>query len=211
MDPIWELTLLAALLGLSGGIAPGPLLTLTITETLQHSWRAGFKVAFTPVLTDTPLILILWPLLHWASHLDTFFGAISVGGGLFLIYLAYGGWFARPPELDQPAELPRTFRKAALTNLLNPAPYLFWAMVGIPLMIRAQALHWSMPLVVYGLFFGLFVGTKCGVALLVERLRGALHGNGYRLVSRLLALALAVFAVSLFIDAVRFFGWTASG
>ena len=51
------------LLGLSGGLAPGPLLTLVASETLRHGARAGISVALAPLLTDAPIILAtLWLL-----------------------------------------------------------------------------------------------------------------------------------------------------
>jgi len=46
------------LLGLSAGIAPGPLLTLVISETLQKDIKAGIRVALAPMFTDVPIIVI---------------------------------------------------------------------------------------------------------------------------------------------------------
>ena len=43
-------------LGLAAGFAPGPLLTLVITETLQHNLRSGIRVALAPILTDAPIV-----------------------------------------------------------------------------------------------------------------------------------------------------------
>ena len=45
-----------ALLSLSAGFSPRPLLTLVISEPLQHSARASVKVALAPILTDLPII-----------------------------------------------------------------------------------------------------------------------------------------------------------
>jgi hypothetical protein len=42
------------ILGLSAGFAPGPLLTLVISETLQHNINSGVKVALAPIITDLP-------------------------------------------------------------------------------------------------------------------------------------------------------------
>ncbi len=51
----------AAFLGLSGGLTPGPLLTLVVSETLKYGTQAGIKVSLAPLLTDTPIILaVLW-------------------------------------------------------------------------------------------------------------------------------------------------------
>ena len=44
-------------LGLSGGLVPGPLLTLVASETLRHGAAAGIRVALAPLLTDAPIIL----------------------------------------------------------------------------------------------------------------------------------------------------------
>ncbi|UCD33501.1 MAG: hypothetical protein JSV38_06465 [Desulfobacterales bacterium] len=43
--------------GLSAGFAPGPLLTLVITQTLRHGIKEGILTASAPVLTDAPIIL----------------------------------------------------------------------------------------------------------------------------------------------------------
>lgn len=49
---------IGAALGLSAGLAPGPLLTLVISETLQHGVKSGVKVALAPVITDLPITLL---------------------------------------------------------------------------------------------------------------------------------------------------------
>ena len=51
----WALVSAALIMGLGEGIKPGPLNTLVITETLQHDWRAGTKVAISPLITDAPV------------------------------------------------------------------------------------------------------------------------------------------------------------
>jgi len=45
-------------LGVSAGFAPGPLLTLVISETLQHDIKSGVKVALAPIITDLPIIIL---------------------------------------------------------------------------------------------------------------------------------------------------------
>ena len=54
------LTALASgiLLGLSAGLAPGPMLALVLAQTLRHGTREGCKVALTPLVTDPPIILV---------------------------------------------------------------------------------------------------------------------------------------------------------
>ena len=49
---------IGTVLGLSAGFAPGPLLTLVISETLQHDIKSGIKIALAPIITDLPIIIL---------------------------------------------------------------------------------------------------------------------------------------------------------
>jgi threonine/homoserine/homoserine lactone efflux protein len=80
---------LGIVLGLSAGLAPGPVLTLVISETLQHGARAGMMVAIAPLLTDAPLILLTLALLSRLAELDGVLGVLSLVGGGFVLFL---GW-----------------------------------------------------------------------------------------------------------------------
>jgi threonine/homoserine/homoserine lactone efflux protein len=85
-----------------------------------------------------------------------------------------------------------------VANLLNPHPYLFWMTVGAPLMQAAGNIDLTFVIPFY---LGL-VGVKVAMALGAGGLRGRLAGRGYRLLNRVLALALAVLAVTLLRDGV---------
>ncbi len=43
--------------GLSGGLSPGPLLTLVVSETLKHGIKEGVKVSIAPLITDPPIVI----------------------------------------------------------------------------------------------------------------------------------------------------------
>ena len=47
-----------AILGLSAGFAPGPLLTLVVSETLRYNVKEGIKVALAPIVTDLPIVVL---------------------------------------------------------------------------------------------------------------------------------------------------------
>ena len=75
------------LLGLSAGFAPGPLLTLVISETLRHDIRAGIRVALSPIFTDLPIIILSLAVLSQLAGSENILGIISLIGGLrCLIY-----------------------------------------------------------------------------------------------------------------------------
>jgi len=65
------------ILGLSAGIAPGPLLTLVISETLRHDVKAGIRVALAPIITDAPVIILTILLSASLSEFNVILGGIS--------------------------------------------------------------------------------------------------------------------------------------
>ena len=122
--------------GLFAGIAPGPLLTLVVAETLRRSVRDGIKVALAPALTDLPIILVSVLILAKLTVYDAVIGAISLAGGTYLSYLGYECIKATGLDLDEKENQPSSLRKGVITNFLNPHPYLFWISVGAPTIIK---------------------------------------------------------------------------
>ena len=73
-------------LGLAAGISPGPLLAITISETLQYGKWEGIKVAISPLFTDLPIVLsVLFILSHLISS-NFVIGIIAFFGASYLIY-----------------------------------------------------------------------------------------------------------------------------
>ena len=76
------------LLGLSAGIAPGPLLTLVVSETLSGGVGAGVRVALSPLLSDLPIILFAVFLLASFRKFRYCWGrCLSSVGFLFFIWV----------------------------------------------------------------------------------------------------------------------------
>jgi threonine/homoserine/homoserine lactone efflux protein len=187
------------LLGLSGGLSPGPLTALVISQTLRFGVREGMLVALAPILTDGPLVLAAGLLVSVAAGLDGVIGALSILGSLVVTYLAWDAYHAQIPSVEEGGE-PRSIVKSIAVNLVNPHPYVFWFMVGGPLVARALAkggLHLTSFLVG---FFVCLVGAKLGLALVTQHFREWLLGPPYAAVMRGLALALLVFAGVMFMD-----------
>ncbi len=79
--------IIGSILGLSAGLAPGPLLTLVISETLLHDIRAGIKVALAPLVTDPPIIILTIFILSRLSGFHDILGVISLVGGLLVLVM----------------------------------------------------------------------------------------------------------------------------
>lgn len=187
-----------AFLGVSCGLAPGPLLALVLTQTLRHGPREGCKIALSPLVTDAPIIIVTLVLAAKLAQLRPLLGMVSVAGGAFILYLAWETFSAVRQEAAASAEPPRSWFKGILTNLLSPHPWLFWLTVGAASLAKALAESWLAALVFLFGFYLLLVGAKVMIALLAARSRDLLAGRPYRVAMRILALLLGVFALLLF-------------
>ncbi len=188
--------------GLTGGLTPGPLMTLVISQTLRHGAREGIKTSLAPLITDGPIIGLLLLFLGRIAAIRPLLGGIAIAGVVFLLYLAWESWNAAPPSATVAVAAPRSIVRGALVNFLNPSPYLFWLTVGTPMLVKAwkhSALAAALFVVV---FFGCLVGSKIVLASILARSRERIIGRWYTPVMRTLAVLLVVFAAIVARDAV---------
>jgi threonine/homoserine/homoserine lactone efflux protein len=192
------------ILGLSAGFAPGPLLTLVISETLQHDVKAGVKVALAPIITDLPIILLTLFVLAKLSRFHYILGIISIIGGFFILYMGYTSIRSKGYEFNLIESKP--LAKGILANILNPHPYLFWFSVGAPIMTKAMKLNIFAPFSFLAGFYTLLVGSKILLAVLVGQSKSFLRGKVYIYTMRLIGLVLIALAFILFFDGLKLWG-----
>ena len=119
-----------AFLGLSCGLASGPLLALLLAQTFRHGPREGCKIALTPLVTDLPIILVTLALASKLAQLSPLLGILSIAGGAFVLFLAWESLRPVRQGSEASAEPPRSWFKGIVTNLLNPHPWIFCLTVG---------------------------------------------------------------------------------
>ena len=188
------------LFGLSAGIAPGPLMTLVLAQALRFGPAEGCKTALAPLITDAPIILLAVLVAKQASELQWILGSISIAGSLFVVYLAYEAW---RPTCVEPATTEvraRSWLKGAVTNALNPHPWLFWMTVGSATLAKAVKESGLAVAAFLGSFYLLLVGSKLILAIAAGRSRKFLAGRPYRFIMRTLGVLLVAFAMLLFYD-----------
>src|ERR1051326_3637224 len=98
-----------------------------------------------PLLADGPIVLIA--VIVFSELPPTVVPAISVVGGVFLLYLAVtnaiGARRARLPTTSGPRPGARGgFITGLLARALSPHPYLFWFLVGGPTLAQARSVGW---------------------------------------------------------------------
>jgi threonine/homoserine/homoserine lactone efflux protein len=190
-------------MGLSAGFAPGPLLALVISETLQHDIKSGIKVAFAPVITDIPIIILTLFILSRLSKFHDILGIISLIGGGFILFLGCKSIFTKGVRLDYNEIKPKSFIKGVLANILNPHPYLFWFSVGVPMINKALNRNITATLAFIISFYIFLVGSKIALALLVGKSKYFLNGSIYIYIMRFLGILLCILAFVLFYDGLK--------
>lgn len=212
--------ILGLVIGLASGFSPGPLQTLVLSQSARFGWRAGAATALAPLISDTVIVALTVGIIGLVPRIVLHL--ISIAGALLVGYLAVDTWKASKDvsKEAQVAEVsvsgsPRTVPsappaaappngsfvwRATLVNFLNPHPWLFWAIVGAPLTIRAGTSHFVYGILFVGAFYCALVGTKIALAVLVARGVQWLGSGFQKWVVRASSAGLAVVAVILLVN-----------
>lgn len=191
------------LLGLSAGLSPGPMLTLVVSQTLRHGVQEGVKVAFAPLLTDTPIVIACLLFLSFFSDIKPALGVISIFGGIYLFYLGLSSLRVKTENIDEDVD-PKSLKKGLMVNFLNPSPYMFWVSIGGPLVLKASSISLTSAAAFIIPFYVLLVGSKIVVAMISGRSRNLLSSRYYRIIIRTLGLVLMGFGVLFLRDGFKY-------
>jgi threonine/homoserine/homoserine lactone efflux protein len=182
-----SLLLRGSALGIGAGAAPGPMQAFLISETLSGGWQRSISLIFVPFLSDIPGIVLTTFILK--QFPDVLLQAISVIGGLFVLYLAWGfwkQWKEYPSKQISSINLQhRSFGKAVAMNILNPNPYIFWTFVSGPILISSLEQSWLHALAFMVGFYGIFMLTMIAFIALFHQARrlGPKVVHGIQLIS----------------------------
>ena len=198
--PVNEFFLSALSFGLAAGIKPGPLGIVVIQQTLSRGLPAGVRASLAPLITDGPIIIAALWLLSKFKSIDLLAAAMSLAGGIYLLWLATKMFRVRDISLSEKLRSQGSLATAVKVNLLNPGPYLFWFTVGGSYIIRGTTFE-STVFVVTAI--GALIASKVAVAILASRFLPALESPGYLLTMKILAAALVSFGLLSIVRAVE--------
>ena len=185
-DLILGLAIAGTTLGIVEGIKPGPLLTMVIRETLSGGLRAGLWTAAAPIFTDGPLVIFSLFAAAWIATNPSALLLITLAGAIFLAQMGYECFGLEPPNMDEDAPPPTgSFLRGIITNLLNPNVYVFWFLIGGPLMASAADEEILAPIAYAITFLVTIMLTKATIAYAIHRASGNISATVYR---RLLAI-----------------------
>jgi threonine/homoserine/homoserine lactone efflux protein len=128
-----------AVISLSGVLSPGPVLGVTIAKGYTEK-NAGMWISLGHGLLEFPLMILFYFGLSPLFTNPTFRTAISLIGGVLLIYLGYGMVRAMGKVDENHMDLPYgSFAAGAITTGAGPYFWLWWATIGLGLITRAAA------------------------------------------------------------------------
>jgi threonine/homoserine/homoserine lactone efflux protein len=182
-----------AALGFAAALTPGSFQTYLISESLAGGWRRGAPVAFAPLISDLPIILLSLFVLNQLP--ENFLNVISLAGGVFALYLAWrlwGNWRKGDELEDTRSEISTgSLRRGVIANFLTPGPYLFWALVSGPILLTAlrQSIAFGAAFILG--FYGVFILSLLGIALIFSQARRL----GPRVVHILLLVSIIILVI----------------
>lgn len=187
-------------LGLSAAASPGPFQAYLISQALVGGWRRAAPVAFAPLISDGPIIVGALILLDYLP--PAFLRVISLAGGLFVLYLAWGLWrqwrapakatgvSATDSQVSGPPNA-RVLWRGVMMNLLSPGPYTFWTLVTGPILLAATHQSWLHV----GAFLGGFYGALIGGMLAIASVFHLARQLGPRVVRSLLLASVVILSI----------------
>jgi len=188
-------------IALSGAMMPGPLLTVTISESTRKGAIAGPMLigghAILELVLVIALILGLSPLLKN----EVFFMAIAFVGGGIMFWMAWG-MFKSLPSLTIKSEATSDKKNnllisGILMSLANPYWIIWWATIGIGYIVHSQK---------YGLLgiSAFFIGHICGdllwysaISLAISKGKKIFTDNAYKILIAICGTFLVGFAIFL--------------
>ena len=178
--------------GLAAAAQPGPFQTYLISQTLLKGWRQALPAALAPLVSDGPIIAIcLLVLSQVPPWLQRF---LYIAGGLFLLYLAYGAYKSwKNLDLNIPiveTATQQSILKAALINMLNPNPYIFWSLVTGPILVTGWR---ETPVYGIGFITGFYLTLILGFSTII-----IVFGSARQLGPRVNRALLGISAIALF-------------
>lgn len=201
-----RLLMISAVLGVGAGIAPGPLMVLILTQTLRQGKTAGLTIACAPLLTDLPIILVTFFVFKNIAQLGWMLALVSFLGAGVMLHFSWEAFrfVALPPEEQTVPPAFSTLKKGLLTNLFSPHPYLFWATIGTPYAFQAFQQHWLVGALFFLIFYGLLIGAKMIMVLLIAHSRQWIDQKVYPRLMKGFGLVFLFFAFSLCQDGMHY-------
>ena len=200
-----EVFVLAFIIGLTGALAPGPVLVATIDASLTHGWTAGPRIGFGHILIESLIFLLI--LGGIGAGAASYAGIIGAAGGVALI--AFGTMTVRGAVRDDVKVVSGAMHDPVLVGIItsaaNPYFWIWWGSIGSAFLIAGITGGLAMAALFMAGHWTADVGWLMVVSVGVHRGRTILSDRWYRYVLLACGVFLVAFGGYFLIDAAGFF------
>ncbi len=195
---------IALMLGLIGGVIPGPVITAVFTEILQSGYLKSLRIIMIALVTETLVALFSLLVFDALGFNETFFRGLSLAGAAILIWIAISLWKVR--TLDSGEKVHFGLWKIVIMILSNGVLWTYWITICIPkAILLGDTLHLGQYLFMGLVQLGWLISTLV-VAFLFSRFRKALsRPKVIPVLFKIFALAFAYFAIDMIIKSIQYF------
>jgi threonine/homoserine/homoserine lactone efflux protein len=196
--------IIAGMLGLIGGVIPGPVITAVFTEILQDGLARSLRIIFIALITETAVALVSLLLFSALGLPESFFRGLSLAGALILVWIASSIWKIR--SLNSGNRVRFSLWKIIIMILSNGVLWIYWITICIP---KAILLGEDVELGAY-LFMGLvqlgWLVSTLIMAFIFSRFRKILsRPRVVPVVFKVFALAFIYFALDMIYKGISYF------
>jgi threonine/homoserine/homoserine lactone efflux protein len=196
--------IIACMLGLIGGLIPGPVITAVFTEILQTGFVRSLRIIFIALVTESVVAIICLLLFDSLGFNEAFFRGLSLAGACILIWISLSLW--RVKTLDTGQKVHFGFWKVILMILSNGVLWTYWITICIPkAILLSEQVHLGHYLFMGLVQMGWLISTLA-VAFLFSRFRTILSKpRVIPVLFKVFALAFAYFALDMIYKSILFF------
>jgi threonine/homoserine/homoserine lactone efflux protein len=131
--------------GLSGALVPGPMMTVTISDSLKKGFIAGPLVVIGHFIAEFTLIILIFAGLRWFISSSTAVFIIGTLGGLMMVLMGSKivGSSNSLNEIRDDNEISKNYSSilnGIITSFSNPFFFIWWATIGWAFMFKGLEL-----------------------------------------------------------------------
>ena len=131
--------------GLSGALVPGPMFTVTVSDSVKKGFIAGPRVVLGHIMAEILMMIVILAGLGQILGSQTAAFIIGIFGGIVLIFMGYNTSRSNTTLSNIKTEENEnqkygSFLKGVITSISNPYFFIWWGTIGLAFMFKGLAL-----------------------------------------------------------------------
>jgi len=206
-----EIFIQSMLIGYSGAMMPGSLLTYTLDQSIKIGAKAGLLISIGHALLE--LILVILIFLGMGQYLGTAFAQMTIGvlGGIVLLFFgismvkdSYLGKVSIDFQSEADDKHGNILIGGALVSAANPYFIVWWTAVGLGLIMNAYNTLGPIGIILF--YLGHIISDLTWyvfISLLVSKTRSFINLKVYKIIITVLGFSLIIFGAGFLVTSAK--------